>query len=439
MRTVAAVCLPLLLAAPALAADPPRPPNVVLIVSDDQAWTDYGFMGHPHVRTPNLDRLAAQSLVYTRGYVTSSVCCPSLASIITGLYPHQTKIFSNDPPKPPGKRPAELAKDETYRANRRRMVEHITEVPTIPRLLADRGYVSLQTGKWWQGSYRTGGFTHGMTHGDPDRGGRHGDAGLDIGRKTMQPVYDFVTQAQKDGKPFFVWYAPMLPHQPHNAPDRFVAHVKDRTLSPFVARYWANIEWFDETCGQLLDFLDKQGLADNTIVLYLSDNGWAQNPTANSPQRSKLTQYDAGHRTPIMVRWPGRVKPGRDEQHPVSSIDLAPTILRAAGVTPPAVMPGVDLLDAAAVARRSAVFGASFLHDAVDVDDPAAGLRHRWVVAGEWKLIVPDKRQVPDGPVELYHLSTDPGETKNLAAAEPARLAELRKLLDAWWNPPAGR
>src|SRR4051812_35299781 len=106
MRTFAAACLPLLLAAAAVAADPPRAPNVVLIVSDDHAWTDYGFMGHPHVRTPHLDRLAAQSLVYTRGYDTSSVCCPSLASMITGLYPHQNRIFSNDPPKPPGKRPA---------------------------------------------------------------------------------------------------------------------------------------------------------------------------------------------------------------------------------------------------------------------------------------------------------------------------------------------
>src|SRR3954466_9804193 len=118
MRHIAVVLACLKIAAPSFAADLPRPPNVVLIVSDDQAWTDYGFMGHPHVRTPNLDRLAAQSLVYTPGGDTSSVCCPSLASMISGQYPHQNKIFSNDPPKPPGKRPAELAKDETFRANR---------------------------------------------------------------------------------------------------------------------------------------------------------------------------------------------------------------------------------------------------------------------------------------------------------------------------------
>jgi arylsulfatase A-like enzyme len=429
MRTL---LVALVFAAPTVAA----PPNVVLIISDDQAWNDYGFMGHPHVRTPNLDRLASQSLVYTRGYDTSSLCCPSLASMITGLYPHQNKIFSNDPPKPAGKRPAELAKDETYRADRRRMVNHITEVPTLPRLLAGRGYVSLQTGKWWQGHYRTGGFTHGMSLGDPDAGGRHGDAGLAIGRKTMQPIYDFVTQAKNDGKPFFVWYAPMLPHQPHDPPERLVTHYKDRAGSPFVAKYWANIERFDETCGQLLDFLDKQGLADDTVVLYLSDNGWVQNPSANGFVRSKQSQYDTGHRTPLMVRWPGHVKPRRDE-HPVSAIDLAPTILRLAGESPPASMPGVDLLDAAAVARRPAIFGECFLHDAVEVDEPAAGLRWRWVIADGWKLIVPEKRTVPDGVVELYHLTVDPGEERNLAAADAAKVAELRRILDGWWTPKA--
>jgi arylsulfatase A-like enzyme len=435
MRTSLLAALALIVAVPRVAA---APPNVVLIVSDDHAWADYGFMGHPQVRTPNLDRLAAQSLVYPRGYDASSVCCPSLAAMITGLYPHQNKIFSNDPPHPAGLKQAEMLKDETYRAGRRRMIERTSAGPTIPRLLGEHGYLSLQTGKWWQGSYRTGGFTHGMTHGDPDKGGRHGDVGIDIGRKTMKPIFDFVTEAQKDTKPFFIWYAPMMPHLPHNAPDRFVNHFKDKARSPFVAKYWANIEWFDETCGQLLDFLDKQGLSENTIVLYLSDNGWIQDAKAIGSVRSKLTQYDAGHRTPIMIRWPGKVKPGRNE-HAASAIDLAPTILRACGLTPPASMPGIDLLDAAAVARRPAVFGECFLHDAVDLDDPAAGLRYRWVVAGEWKLIVPDNRGEPNGVIELYHLSADPAEEKNVAATESGRVTELRKLLDGWWNPANNR
>ncbi|MFM9117859.1 MAG: sulfatase, partial [Planctomycetota bacterium] len=170
----------------ALAAETASPPNIVLIISDDQAWTDYSFQQHPAIRTPRLDRLAAESLTFTRGYVPSSLCCPSLMSIITGLYPHQHRITSNDPPLPPGKTGAAANQDESFRAARQRMIANVERVPTLPRLLAKRGYLSLQTGKWWQGHYERGGFTHGMTKGDPDQGGRHGDNGLQIGRKTMQ-------------------------------------------------------------------------------------------------------------------------------------------------------------------------------------------------------------------------------------------------------------
>ena len=153
------------------------------------------------------------------------------------------------------------------------MTKHLEAVPTLPRLLAEKGYVSLQTGKWWQGDYRRGGFTHGMT-----KGQRHGDEGLDIGRKTMQPIFDFIADARKAGKPFFVWYAPMLPHTPHNPPERLLAKYKDKAPSPPVAKYWAMVEWFDETCGQLLDHLETEKLAENTIVVYVTDNGWIQDP-----------------------------------------------------------------------------------------------------------------------------------------------------------------
>ena len=181
-----------------------------MIISDDHAWTDYSFMGHPSIRTPNLDRLASQSLVFPRGYVPASLCCPSLASIITGLYPHQHRVTSNDPPIPQGMERGQFQKSEAFREGRELMNRHLEAVPTLPRLLKEKGYLSLQTGKWWQGDFSRGGFTHGMT-----KGNRHGDDGLDIGRKTMQPIYDFVGNARKDGKPFFVWYAPMPPHSPH--------------------------------------------------------------------------------------------------------------------------------------------------------------------------------------------------------------------------------
>ena len=153
----------------------------------------------------------------------------------------------------------------------RECVSFIDDQPTLPRLLAKRGYVSHQSGKWWQGHYSRGGFTHGMTHGDPKRGGRHGDVGLKIGREGMDEIFDFIEDA--GDKPFFVWYAPFLPHTPHNPPKRLLDKYAKKTESKFIARYWAMCEWFDETCGQLLDHLDEKKLADDTIVLYVTDNG----------------------------------------------------------------------------------------------------------------------------------------------------------------------
>ena len=250
-RTLFLLTTGLLFAACTFAA---KPPNVVLIISDDQSWTDYGFMEHEAIETPNIDRLARQSRLFKRGYVPTSLCCPSLATLITGLYPHQHGITGNEPPIPSGGK-----NTDQYRSQVQECVGFIDTVPTLPRLLAKRGYVSHQSGKWWQGHYSRGGFTHGMTHGDPKRRGRHGDVGLKIGREGLQPIFDFIDDA--GDKPFFVWYAPFLPHNPHNPPKRLLDKYTKKTESIFIARYWAMCEWFDETCGQLLNHLDEKKLA----------------------------------------------------------------------------------------------------------------------------------------------------------------------------------
>ncbi len=432
MRGFIVLALASLMAAPASGAD--RPPNVVLIVSDDHAWTDYSFMGHPHVKTPRIDRLAAEGMTFRRGYVPSSLCSPSLASIITGLYAHQHRLTSNDPPGTAGGFARKVG-DPDVREGRRRMVGFLGSAPTIPRLLGDHGYATFQAGKWWGGNYRDGGFSEGMTHGDPERGGRHGDVGLEIGRKSMRPVLDFIDRSVDADRPFFVWYAPMMPHQPHTPPERLLAKYLDKAPSPHVARYWAMIEWFDETCGELLDHLDARKAAEDTVVIYLADNGWIQDPeAARFAPRSKQSPYDGGLRTPIIVRWPGKVQP-REVDRPVSSIDVLPTILAAAGVKPTAEMTGVDLRDERAVATRPAVFGEIFTHDAVDLDRPAASLRYRWVVAGDWKLIAPDPRNAPGESPLLFNVAADPGEARELAADEPDRVADLTRLLDGWWRP----
>jgi len=423
----------LMLSGSALAAD--RPPNVVLIISDDHAWTDYSFQGHPKIQTPRIDRLAAEGRTFRRGYVPSSLCSPSLASILTGLYAHQHKVTSNDPPLPPGMSNAQANQDPGFLAERKEMTSFGERVPTIPQLLKQAGYVSFQSGKWWGGSSENGGFTEGMTHGDPKRGGRHGDAGLAIGRQTMKPVLDFINGAVDADEPFFVWYAPMMPHLPHNPPERLLKKYRDAAPTLHIAKYWAMVEWFDETCGVILDHLDDKGIAENTLVVYLADNGWIQDP--NTPQydpKSKQSQYDGGLRTPIIVRWLGKVQPADVDQLAIS-LDVAPTILKAAGLKPTPEMPGIDLLDDEALARRRSVFGEIFTHNAVDIQRPATSVRYRWMVDETWKLILPASWNTPDGVIELYDLTNDPFETKNLADEHPDRVAEMTKRIDAWWSP----
>lgn len=428
-RPICAAVLGLLFAVPASArAEPPNvvPPNVVMIIGDDQAWTDFGFMGHQVIQTPHLDRLAARSAVFPRGYVPSSLCRPSLATLISGLHPHQHKITGNDPPQG---------------TPREAMLKHIRRIPKLPARLKEKDYLSFQTGKWWEGHYRLGGFTDGMTHGDPERGGRHGDEGLRIGRKGLQPIFDFI---EKTGdRPFFLWYAPFLPHRPHNPPRRLLEKytADDRPLS--LAKYYAMCEWFDETCGKLLGYLDEQGLAENTLVLFVVDNGWIQRtPQTEVPEgwrfafapKSKRSPYEGGIRTPVMLRWPGRVPPGRYETL-VSSVDLAPTILNAAGLQPPEQMPGIDLVEVArsgGETDREAIFGEIFAHDVADVDTPAASLQYRWCIKEDWKLILPaGERAAP----ELYNLADDPHETRNRAEDRPGLVRELTRRLDAWWTP----
>ncbi|MDQ3348240.1 MAG: sulfatase [Acidobacteriota bacterium] len=418
------------------------PPNILLIVSDDHAWTDYGFMGHPVVRTPSLDRLAAEGTLYTRGYVPTSLCRPSLATLLTGLYPHQHGITGNDPP---GGREAMF--DPARRAT---MVDVFRRNSVLPALLAGKGYVSFQSGKWWEGRPQESGFTAALTHGDVARRGRHGDEGLKIGREGLQPIYDFIDST--GGKPFFVWYAPLLPHAPHTPPDRLLKKYEALELAPAVARYYAMIEWFDETVEQLMDHLDRKQLRDNTIVMYVADNGWIQSPDPRSqqPTRAKMSPYDAGIRTPIIIRRPGRIAAARDDRTLVGSIDVMPTLLRAAGITPPADLPGIDLLDRRALAGRKTLFGSLFVHTAVDVGRPVANLKYRYAVREDgWKLILPfapnrDATLMIDGRIadwmrvepELYNTRDDPREEKNRAAERPDVVKELRAAIDAWWRVP---
>ncbi|MEZ6121823.1 MAG: sulfatase [Planctomycetaceae bacterium] len=423
-------------------------PNIVMIISDDQAWTDYSFMGHPDIQTPHLDRLAARSAVFRRGYVPVALCRPSLATMITGLYPHQHGITGNDPSPDRSLTPAQAD------AQREQLISKLDSCPQVPRILADQGYLSFQSGKWWEGNFSRGGFTQGMTRGFPQKGGRHGDDGLDIGRKGMQPVNDFIDLAVKQQKPFFLWYAPFLPHTPHNPPERLLKKYQQPGRHDSLAKYYAMCEWFDETCGQLLEKLDSAGVTENTLVVYVTDNGWIQTtPDTAVPAgwkngfapKSKQSPNEGGTRTPILVSWPGHVKAG-ERSEVVSSIDLVPTMLAAAGADVPDNLPGVDLvpvIDGSKPLQRDCIFGESFAHDVADISDPEASLLYRWVIQDRWKLLLTYDgatnrykavHENSEKRPQLFDLLADPHEERNLAADHPDVVRRLAEKLDGWWH-----
>lgn len=345
---------------------PDGPPNVVLIIADDLGWPYLGFLGDENVLTPNMDIIGNGGTVFEIGHTTSNHCRPTLQSLITGLYPSQYE------------RRMETITEETLesevvpedvltdrdRTLFRRQIETsaISEFATLPRILSKKGYVSHQSGKWWEQSYAHAGFSEGMTGtwnwrdavvlGDRWFFTFMGGHGNEIGRETMKPVTKFIKDNAE--QPFFVWFAPALPHTPLNAPDKFYKYYQDREdLSESAKLYYANITWFDWTVGKLLDVLREERLMDNTLIVYINDNGWDQpsdieyaddNVTfANGGPRGKGSFFETAFRTPIIFYWKGKISAARDLRTLASAIDLMPTILDYVGVAPEDTLPGISL------------------------------------------------------------------------------------------------
>lgn len=408
-------------------------PNIVLIISDDQSWTDYSILGHEHIETPRIDQLAEEGLTFTYGYTAAPLCSPALASIATGLYPHQHGILGNDPVFSfEGNR---YSKDWMIERMRhyQKYIDSYNELNTIADVLGENGYASLQTGKWWIGNYKNGGFDHGMTHGDPSNGGRHGDEGLKIGREGLDVIYDFIDSTSAANQPFYIWYAPFLPHAPHNPPDSLKQKYLEVAPTAAVASYWAMCEWFDITCGQLMDYIDQEELSENTLFIYVTDNGWIQDPDRPNryAPRSKREPYEMGIKTPVIFRWGGTIEPEMNTTSAVSSIDIAPTIYGICGIEPPAGLQGINVLDRATLNARETIFAETYAHDFTTTD---SSLYYRVAIELPYKLILPDNDTKPDAEVELFNIVIDPFETENLAISNPKKVKELRKKMEEWWS-----
>ncbi len=399
-------------------------PNIILVIGDDHGFPYFGFMGDELVKTPELDRLAERGTLFTNVHSTASSCRPALNTLLTGLHPLQWA--------------AELGtlEEAGHHVAPHRAIEH---VETLPKMLARAGYASFQAGKYWEGPYPLAGFTAGMAREDlPDK--VMSPSVHDLGRETLQPVFDFIDENTE--RPFFLWFAPMLPHLPLDPPEHHRAVYDGHGLSAEATRYFGNCTWFDEVTSDLLRYVAEKGLTERTLVVYLSDNGWEQprERESGSPiggARGKLSMFELGFRTPVIFSWPGQVPAAQSIEGRASLVDVVPTLADFAGVQVPARLPGRSL--------RGAIEGDDFASAPVSIGSmdvvrwgpdrprqPGARFgnheRAYYVNGARWHYVLYRDR----GVEELYDRRADPQMERNVVAAHPGLARRFRKQIRGW-------
>ncbi len=358
-------------------ANGPPAPNIVLIIADDMNWDDCGAYGHPAIRTPNIDRLAAEGLLFEHAYLTTNSCSPSRASILTGKYPHNTGAEQLHWPLPAGSR-------------------------TMAEELQKLGYYTAAAGKWHLGAAVRGHFDRiyeASTAGFVLPAGTDGQppkmvAAQPSGCEDWERAID---ERPRD-QPFFLWLAALDPHReytdgalhpPHQQSDVIVPpHLPDTPqVREDLRQYYDEIGRLDSYVGLVLSKLKEQSVDHNTLVLFISDNG-------RPFPRDKTTLYDGGIRTPWIVRWPSRVSGNRSTNALVSSVDIAPTFIELAGGNR-AAMPAegvsfVGVLDDPSRPHREFAFAEDHWHDYED--------HARCVMTQRFKLIRNDYVDLPSTP-----------------------------------------
>ena len=425
-------------------------PNIVLFLIDDLGWKDVGCYGSDYYKTSNIDRLAAQGVRFTNGYAACAVCSPTRAAILTGKYPARLMLTE----WLPSGRWNPKAKLRSGRFLRALPLEEIT----LAEALRKGGYRTLHVGKWHLGGPT---FSLPPQHGfDVNVGGsEHGAPGhyfypytgswkipttnervqkitLPNGKEgeylTDRLTSDALALIEQDHeKPFFLHFSHYAVHTPFQAKENI---TKKYEKIPEAKRqgkpvYAAMVQSVDESVGRIMDTLKKLNKLKDTLVIFTSDNGGFAKATNHAPLRgNKGCYYEGGVRVPFIIHWPAVAKAGHVSKVPVISMDLYPTCLTAAGL-PPHPAQHRDGLNLIPLAKGSGTLKRDALHwhyphyNSHPSSVPSSVLRK-----GDWKLI---ETFDPEG-VELYHLGRDLSETTNLAASEPAKLAELRQELADW-------
>jgi len=413
------------LATHALAADRP---NIVLILADDLGYNDLSCYGRRDQATPHLDRLAGEGIRFTSAYCAQPICSPSRAALLTGKCPARLHLTNYLPGRPD--------------AASQKLLQPVMEgqLPleelTVAEILRDSGYATACLGKWHLGDVRFGpkeqGFDVVVTPPpNTEPGAEEGSKGEFA---IMRAAEQFIEE-HKD-RPFFCY----VPHNTPHIPFRTTPDLSAKYTASFNPTYAGVIETLDEAVGHLLGKIDSLGLTGRTVVIFASDNGGLhvlESPgtpaTHNTPFRAgKGYLYEGGLRVPLMIRWPGQIKPGTTSETPVLLTDLMPTLLQIAGIDPEkaagpldgsSILPlltGAENADEKARARR--LFW-HFPHYTNQGGRPGGAVRE-----GEWKLI----EDYESGGVELFNLARDPGERQNLATTESTRTREMKQKLAEW-------
>lgn len=437
---------------------PTKQPNLIILLADDMGINDPSCFGGTAVKTPNLDRLAAEGIRFSNFYAASAVCSPTRASVMTGRYPLRFGIRGH------------LHDDEGHLSR---------QAVTLPQLLKQNGYATAHVGKWHLGGLhkkhaanRTvsipGPHEHGLDHylcQNEEQGSRRDQLGRtsQIYRKggtillrdeqvvgKDDPYYNMhftdingaesirlIEQFHKDGKPFYLnlwWLVPHTPYEP--APEPYWSQTAAKGISENQHRFRSMVAHMDARIGEVLDKLEELGLRDNTLILFASDNGGAYEADIGEYKGGKTDLHDGGLRVPMVASWPARIAPGQTTDLFGHSTDILPTFCDAAGITPPDNIDGINLLphmlDTNTVPERGTVFWQINLYRHLQRHYPKPKPYSKEIARdGDWKLLCFDGE-----PRELFNIKSDPLEKQNLLSAHPEIAKNLKGKLKIWLAEP---
>lgn len=439
----------ILLRTPSPAAEPAAKPNILVILADDLGRGDYSAFGTKDIRTPAIDRLAREGMTFDNFYANSCVCSPTRAALLTGCHPDRVGV-------PGGIR------DETPLDS----WGHLSARSTLlPQVLKPAGYHSAIAGKWHLGTESPNtpterGFDHfhgflGDMMDDYLTHLRHGQNFMRRNREVIDPkghatdlfttwACDYLQEQAKEKSPFFLYLAYNAPHNPIQPPPEWLVKVRQREpgITEDRAKLVALIEHMDAGIGQVLDALDRLKLAENTLVIFTSDNGGPLQFSANNgPWRSgKGHMHEGGLRVPGMARWPGHVQPGSRTTHTALSMDIFATACELAGLAP---QPGFDGVSFAPTLQGKAQppVGRDLYFVRREGGELFNGKTSEALLRGDWRLVLDG----PFEPMQLYNLKADPQEANDLASKQKPKLRELSAALRKqvqrggsvpWQKPP---